>query len=140
MNWVKKMEDDANRAADRAAWKATVIGLIALAMTLALVGPSRSQDRGKWFRSLERPGGGSCCDISDCRKTSAEWRGGKAGQWFAAVNGRIRPIPPEIVLRDPPSIDGDAYVCAGRDIVDDENPTDITLGRLFCFIPPSPGS
>jgi hypothetical protein len=118
--------------------KVVSLTLIAASAVILTVVTAQAQDRGKWFRSLERPdGGGSCCDISDCRKTSAEWRG---GQWFAAVNGRIRPIPPEIVLRDPPSIDGDAYVCAGRDIVDDENPTDITLGRLFCFIPPSPGS
>lgn len=116
------------------------LGILISLATAAETGQS-TRERSQWFRSLERPDvGGSCCDISDCHQTSAEWRGGAGGQWFAAINGRMRAIRPELIVKNPVSIDGEAYVCHGADIVDEENPSDITLGQIFCFIPPSPGS
>jgi hypothetical protein len=128
MDWVKQLERDANRAADRAAWRATVIGLIALAVTIAMAGPSRAQDRGAWFKSLKMPGGTSCCDISDCKRVEAQWRG---GGWLALSNvtKKWTQIPPARVLQSPHSIDGEAYLCEGP-----------ASGTIYCFVPPSPGS
>jgi hypothetical protein len=80
------------------------------------------EERGAWFRSLKQPVTGmSCCDVSDCRRTEADWRG---GQWWAVVENNWTPIPREKQL-DKLSIDGDAYVCAGP------------RGTIYCFVPPS---
>jgi len=80
------------------------------------------EDRGAWFRSLKQPVTGmSCCDVSDCRRTEADWRG---GQWWAKVQDSWTPIPPDKQLQKL-SIDGDAYVCSGP------------RGTIYCFIPPS---
>lgn len=78
----------------------------------------------QWMRSLVRPDTGtSCCNFQDCRPTEADFRD---GQWWADVLGEWRPIPPEKVVKDPPSIDGEAWVCA--------------MNRtIFCFIPPAMG-
>lgn len=93
--------------------------------------PSERNDpiRGKWFGSLKTSDGHSCCDVSDCNATKADWRD---GQWFADVRGLERAIPPEKVLKHPQSIDGEAYVCATAI----GNPAYATI---YCFIPPSPG-
>ena len=86
--------------------------------------PARSQ----WFRSLRQPDTGlSCCDISDCKRTEADW---KQGSWWANVRGLKRPVPPEKVLEKPRSIDGEAYVCA----TEIGNPAYATI---YCFIPPN---
>ena len=83
------------------------------------------QTRGEWFRSLMRPDlGTSCCDAADCKRTVADWRD---GQWFATVEERMVPVPPGKVLRNPPSFDGEAYVCVHQ-------------GQILCFIKPSPGT
>jgi hypothetical protein len=83
------------------------------------------EDRGVWFKSLRQPGTGySCCDISDCRRTDADWRD---GQWWAVVSGEWTPIPADREL-EKQSIDGDAYVCS--------SPT----RRIYCFVRPTLGS
>ena len=64
--------------------------------------------------------GASCCDISDCRQTKADWQ---KGQWWADVQGEWTPIPKEKELAKT-SIDGEAYVCSGYD------------RRIYCFVPP----
>lgn len=80
------------------------------------------EERATWFRSLKQPNTGmSCCDVSDCRRTDADYRG---GQWWAVVENNWTPIPQEKQL-DKLSIDGDAYVCSGP------------RGTIYCFIPPS---
>ena len=63
-------------------------------------------------------------DVSDCRRTEAEWR---HDQWWAIVQGVWMPIPrdKELAVK---SIDGYAYVCSGWARV------------IFCFIPPNFGS
>ena len=84
-----------------------------------------AQDRHAWFKSLTQPDTGvSCCDISDCRRTEADWRN---GQWWAKVEGAWTPIPHNKEL-DRQSIDGDAYVCAGM------------KRTIFCFVKPDMGS
>lgn len=80
-------------------------------------------DRGAWFKSLTQPLTGlSCCDISDCRKTKAVWQDG----WWAEWNGRLTPIPKEIIL-ERKSIDENAYLCASK-------------RNLYCFVPPLMGN
>ena len=80
------------------------------------------EERGAWFRSLKQPVTGmSCCDVSDCRRTEADWR---AGQWWAKVQDNWTAIPMEKEL-EKRSIDGDAYVCSGP------------RGTIYCFIPPA---
>ncbi len=80
------------------------------------------EQRATWFRSLKQPNTGmSCCDVSDCRRTDADYR---QGQWWAEVEGNWTPIPQEKQL-DKLSIDGDAYVCSGP------------RGTIYCFVPPS---
>jgi hypothetical protein len=83
-----------------------LLGLMPIAVTV-LGFPADAQDRGSWFKSLKQPGSGfSCCDISDCKRTEADWRG---GQWWAVVSG-----DPPRDRADKRSIDGDAYVCSSR--------------------------
>jgi len=92
---------------------------------IVLVFPADAQDRGSWFKSLKQPGSGfSCCDISDCKRTEADWRG---GQWWAVVSGEWTPIPRDKEL-DKQSIDGDAYVCSSPN------------RRIYCFVRPDIGS
>ena len=62
-----------------------------------------------------------CCDVSDCRRTEAEWR---HDQWWAIVQGVWMPIPRDKELTVN-SIDGYAYVCSGWARV------------IFYFIPPN---
>lgn len=99
--------------------------LILLACLWATEAGAQDADRGAWFESLKQPDTGmSCCSISDCAATKAEWRG---GQWHAVVLGRMTPIPSEKIVRTPLSIDGDAYVCASP------------VGTIWCFVPPPQG-
>lgn len=96
---------------------------------------------GAWFQSLRQPiTGASCCDIADCKITSAEWRQNKppalAGisgsspepewQWWAEVQGQWTAIPRDKELKKQ-SPDGEAYVCSGYG------------RRIYCFIPPNLG-
>lgn len=113
-------------------WAAYIVATTAIIYALhEYFQPAMAEDRATWFKSLKQPlGGASCCDISDCRKTIAEW---KNGGWRAQVWGFWRDVPYETVLRDKTSIDGEAYVCAS-------NLPPVSSARIFCFVPPSPGS
>lgn len=103
-----------------------IAGMAFALMSLPAVPAFAETDRGAWFKSLKQPTNGlSCCDISDCRRTEADWRD---GQWWAVVSGKWTPIPPEREVVDKPSIDGNAYVCA-------------TPGRfIYCFVKPDFGT
>jgi hypothetical protein len=93
--------------------------VLLLAASLAA---ARAEDRATWFRGLKQPGTDNYrCDVSDCRRTEAEWR---HDQWWAIVQGVWMPIPrdKELTVK---SIDGNAYVCSGWARV------------IFCFIPPN---
>ena len=106
-----------------------------------------NSSRAEWFERLKTPSGESCCSLSDCRQTQAEWRGDTEG-WWAIVNGMWRPIPADKVLSSPRSIDGAAYICMGNDsgggTNDIQNPmlgnVPSLLGAIYCFVPPDLGS
>jgi len=85
--------------------------------------------RSEWFRSLKQPGSGfSCCDISDCRRTEAEWRGeGWAALSRVPGKGWVS-VPRDKVLEQPKSLDGDAYLC------------ELPNAKVLCFVPPDFGS
>lgn len=102
-----------------------LIIVYAALITAALAAePSRSE----WFKSLMMPNSTtSCCDISDCKMTPAEW---KDGQWHVKVWGYDRVVPPEKILKSPKSIDGEAYVCA---VIGG------ATAAIRCFIPPNLG-
>ena len=84
------------------------------------------QDRGTWFKALRSPATGqSCCDLADCKRTEADWKG---EGWVAHYpDGEPVQVPNAIIL-DKPSIDGFAYLCASKS------------KRLYCFIKPDFGS
>lgn len=107
---------------------ATFLGLALLGVASSAAGAAEANatsvttDRHAWFKSLTQPDtGASCCDISDCRRTEADWR---QGQWWAKVDGAWTPIPHNKELNKQ-SIDGDAYVCAG------------IARTIFCFVKPN---
>lgn len=105
--------------------------------------------RSKWFESLKTQFGGSCCNLTDCRQTEAKQLAD--GNWLAVLTDwrgpRWVPIPPNAVLKNPKSIDGEAYICnsegaaahtaygsgVGVHQVPDND------GIIFCFVPPIPG-
>jgi hypothetical protein len=101
--------------------------------------------RAEWFESLKTRSGESCCSQSDCRQTTAEWRGDTQG-WWVLVNGSWRPVPADKVLAFPKSIDGAAYLCSGRDsrgsAPDGGKLRTIpsVLSTIYCFVPPDFGS
>jgi hypothetical protein len=103
--------------------------------------------RAEWFEKLKTSSGESCCNLSDCRQTQAEWRGDTDG-WWAVVQGTWRPIPADKVLTSPRSIDGAAYICMGKDSRGDGQNSDANmsenvpslLGAIYCFVPPDLGS
>jgi hypothetical protein len=108
-------------------WKLIGAAMAAVVGVCFMAGYAGAQDRGAWFKSLKNPtNGASCCDVADCLQTEARWQGG----WFAThPSGRVVAVPPDVVLKKPMSIDGEAYAC--------------WLGSsttMRCFVPPSPGS
>ena len=136
--------------------------LLALTLPFVLVGgpPLHAHDdlalrmlahgdasRAEWFETLRTPSGASCCSLSDCRSTPAEWRGDTEG-WWALVDGAWRAVPADKIVTWPKSIDGAAYLCAGLDSRGE--PSDGVgsrlgnipplLGAIYCFVPPDLGS
>ncbi len=98
-----------------------------LIFLLVGVSPALAGDRGDWFASLKQNGSGiSCCDVSDCHATEAEWR---RNHWYAVVSEKWTPVPPESVLQTPRSLDGEAYVCNSAE-------TPSSPAFIYCFIPP----
>ena len=101
--------------------------LILAALAVMLVSGVGAQDRGAWFKSLRSPATGqSCCDLADCKRTEADWKG---EGWVAHYpDGEPVQVPNAIIL-DKPSIDGEAYLCSHPQ-----------SKKLFCFIRPDIGS
>lgn len=113
----------------------------ALAMQMLANGDSSRAD---WFKSLQTPRGVPCCDQRDCHRATAEWRG-STESWWVFVNGGWRPVPNDVVLKSPHSIDGDAYICMGKDSIGDTRHAMSGLvgplpGQIYCFVPPDNGS
>lgn len=100
-------------------------GVFLLVGLASMATASADENRGAWFKSLRQPiTGGSCCDMADCARTDADWRG---GQWWAVVFGKWTPIPPDRELSKK-SIDGEAYVCSSPN------------GAIYCFVKPTFGT
>jgi len=98
---------------------------VAASVRAASAMADESEDRAKWFDGLLQPGTQApCCSLSDCTRTVADWHD---GQWWAIVVGEWTPIPPQAVLNNTRSIDGDAYVCATH------------YRKIYCFVKPDMG-
>ena len=128
----------------------TIVPLLAISSAFPLDGQARASDeiaesdaaRAEWFEGLKTPSGQSCCDLGDCRRVHAEWRGDTRG-WWALVNGKWRPVPVDKVLSTPPSIDGAAYLCsATAPPAEGSTAQQVTtmLPPIYCFVPPDTGS
>ena len=102
----------------------TSFRLLALVVALlASMADAYALDRRDWIKGLKQPGtGNSCCDISDCMRTVAEWR---RDGWWAQVWGRWTPVPGDKLLTHERSYDGSAYVCASWS------------SGILCFVPPN---
>ena len=107
------------------AFRSRTAAAASVLLLAASVAAAEAQDRATWFKGLKQPGTNNyCCDVSDCRRTEAEWR---RDQWWAIVQGVWMPISRDKELREA-SIDGYAYVCSGWARV------------IFCFVPLDFGS
>jgi hypothetical protein len=123
--------------------RALVLPLLLTAFVSPTTG-AETVDRGDWFKSLTQPESGeSCCDISHCFRTDADWR---EGGWWAEVRGRWVPVPRSRIVTDATSIDGSAYVCSTvmpmgfARPVPDELEAAILRESIICFVPPDMGS
>jgi len=126
----------ARRCSDASERRATVLPRAILATFIFSVGFDASAvagQRGDWFKSLLQPDGESCCDVSDCTQTVAEWR---EDRWWAEVNGKWRAVPRDRILSTPHSLDGRAYVCSADRANDDSHGID---PMIYCFVPPNMG-
>jgi hypothetical protein len=107
-------------------WRVLFACIVASLPSVAIGGGSYPSvgPRAEFFQGLKQPDTGiSCCSISDCKRTEADWR---SGQWWAKVIDQWTPIPPGKVLTNK-SIDGDAYVCSN------------SARDIYCFVPPDRG-
>lgn len=86
------------------------------------------QKRNDWFTSLKTPNGSSCCNLTDCKQSEARQLPDQS--WEAKIGDKWWPIPPEKVLKNPKSIDGEAYLCHSNYLA---SPI------IYCFVPPIPG-
>lgn len=81
-----------------------------------------------FYKNLKQPDNGySCCNAmtateGDCRPV--RWYPGYDGLFYAFINGRWKPVPPNKVVTTTESPDGYGHVCANR-YTDD----------IYCFIP-----
>lgn len=80
----------------------------------------------QWYRGLKQPHTGiSCCDMSDCRPTLAEYRDGE--WWAARPDGELIPIPHERIIHDETHPAGRAVLCW------------TPAANVLCFVPPGAG-
>jgi hypothetical protein len=79
-----------------------------------------------WYRSLKQPGTGvGCCDLSDCRQTTARL---VDGAWRALTPAGIEvDIPPHLVLHHEAHPGGAAVLCW------------LPTPGVLCFVPPQAG-
>lgn len=68
--------------------------------------------RDQWFRSLRVPGANtSCCNFTDGAAMNPDMVRQEAdGSWSVDLGAGFVPVPPERVVRNPPSIDGLPYI------------------------------
>ncbi len=138
-----------------------VVGLLLLAILSAIMSATnvfahdaaamRDPVRGAWFSSLKMPGtNGSCCNMEDCERTDARQLDDQS--WEAlmvdALGKHWVKIPPNKVIKEPKSVDGEAYLCHSQG---DKGGVRSSLeggktynaspseGLIYCFVPPVPG-
>jgi hypothetical protein len=61
-----------------------------------------------WFKSIHKPGGQLCCDISDGHRTT--WKGDEAGRYWVPINGEWVQVPEEAVVYNSASPISEAVV------------------------------
>lgn len=103
-------------------WGFGIGALIALIAVL-WTAPAPAQTREEWMMQLMKPNSiGSCCDTRHCYRTRSIWKNGSWHAWSRKALDTIE-VPPDIIILDPESYDGEAYLCEiGKDPV--------------CFVPP----
>lgn len=117
--------------------KAARIALVLLSVALAIIliiRAAKAEDKATWFKSLKQPDTGlSCCDISDCHPTKAEYR---KGAWWAVVAGKWRQVPANKVLNKT-SILEDAVICTSdaSQYTPGEGYRQVEEPKIYCFIP-----
>jgi hypothetical protein len=108
--------------------RAAFLALLVASPAFAAPPPGADPDSpmSKWFRGLRIPeNNGSCCDESDCRVTTAQFRDGK---WYAITeDGWEAEVPAAKVLKDQAHPAGSAVLCWRRDL------------GVMCFVPPGAG-
>lgn len=146
------------RDGEDAAWLAMVVIWVIVAIGIAVFllsdwSPARADQEhmdkyhtdpqyDQWFRSLRGPaseafpGGIDCCNLNDCERVEAEWRQRPDGQWawFASLPQRAgawHEVPADRIVKDKPSIDGEAYACV--------NKANLQGSPIRCFVPAIPG-
>lgn len=97
----------------------------------ALTDPQRDA----WYRGLNSPGGGWCCDLKDAAHIDQKYvRQLNDHSWEVYLTDLQKwvGVPPDRVVQNKPSIDGEPYLF--------RYPAALYDGSLIrCFIPPIPG-
>lgn len=79
-----------------------------------------ASDLGAWFKSLTVPStGGSCCDLSDCRRLAPRDVRVTLDGYMVRIDGAWLPVPAKAILPRKANPTGDAVVCylPGRGIL-----------------------
>ncbi len=91
--------------------------------------------RDAWYRSLNSSGGGYCCDLTDAAHIDQKYvRQLNDRSWEVYLTDLQKwvPVPPNRVVHNKPSIDGEPYLF--------RYPATLYDGSLIrCFVPPIPG-
>lgn len=105
--------------------------ILALAALAAIAAPSPpgtdpNSPTARWYRGLVQPGTGTlCCDVTDCRQTTARL---VDGAWRALTPAGIEiDIPPALVLHHEAHPGGAAVLCW------------LPGPGVICFVPPQAG-
>lgn len=99
---------------------------------LAAAGDQRRLD---WYDSLKNHANVGCCDKNDGHQLPDGFTKLIGEQWFVYLEPEARwaPVPPQAVVRTPPSLDGQSYLFRMP------QPVEWSPDGIRCFIPPIPG-
>ncbi len=95
----------------------------------------KDKQRNDWYRTLKSNGGGSCCDLTDAAHLDQRYArqlADRSWEVFLTDLQKWVPVPPDRVVHNKPSIDGEPYLFRYPSVLYD--------GSLIrCFVPPIPG-